>query len=415
MGKNRAPNFDRGWVFKCLYTYLLFSTLIESFNGFFIYENVRSGQNIIVAIKLLVFLFLFVFFISKSIKKLILASFVIIAFLVVFSFQVIFFPSGIGLPQPGYGLSSEIGISGTVQISVKIMLNLLAANFIIYLFREGEIKRLRNIAYFNNVIIFLNFLLALAGVGFDNYNAGEDVTFGGTGFFYAGNELGVAMIFGAISMLVVGGSARLPVYVIVYCFLGALALLSKTALLGAFVISVAYVFFNSKKTFVVMVAAALFFTLIYAGNILEYFRFALNRWMYFIDQSGLFAFLLGGEKRVFYSSEVFHNAIENPLYGFFGGGWTGYPENNFFDLVDGLGALGFCLFVVWGRLVFMGNGAFFRYIGSGKVSVSSYRTVVVASFLVFAISIFAGHTVQSSLIIPFVGFLAMKKESGTYI
>jgi len=291
----------------------------------------------------------------------------------------------------------------TIQVSIKIGLNVMAAYFVVTLFKKKKYGKLWGIVIYNNSVLFFNFCLAVIGVGFVNYSAGEGKTFGGTGFFYAGNELGVALLLGVCSIIVLNKKNNVVAFALLYGLFGGLAIMSKAAIFGVVIVIAAHFYFVNKKFFFTIVAVFFVFASAAAPYIYSYFELAINRWVYFIERSGLSTFILGGEKRLYYSSLVMSNIESNFLYFVFGAGWTGYPENNLFDLMDSFGLFGIVIFSIWVWVLMRGLRV--RDFASEH---PSFKTVSVIAFLVLIISVVAGHSIQSSLVLPFLGFVASK-------
>lgn len=367
------------------YFYLLFATFIETINGYFIYTGSNGGQQAVAAIKLLA-LALGVVFVLVSSKK---GGYMLSLFLVL--------PSIVLLGQV---VTTDFDERSTIIVA-KILINVVAIYFFYYCFAKNEkwISKVKWIVILNAIPFLANILLSLAGVGFANYKNKEGEGFGGTGFFYAGNEVGVALIACLGCVLIFAKNSK-QIYLAFLVFLAcAFAIISKVSLLGVMLVIFAYIFFKNKLLAVSLggIGVSLFSILwVYFS---KYFEFAVNRWLYLIEDSGVLSFVLGGNKRLGYIEYFLDSLADSPDKLLFGFGWVGEAENNFFDMLEGYGVFGLFVFMFWFYLCFK------NLIVIKTLKMPSYSAVAVAGCLVALVSLFAGHTVQSSLITPFLAFI----------
>lgn len=415
-GFSRAEHSATRWIGNIIYFYVLFFMLLETINGVAIYKNIYYLQSFFVAIKIIFFILFFLHFLLEK-KANSAIAFVITAILLVLLFLQETIYSGYSKPSvagAGAGAGDSTGAFRTVQITIKIALNFLSVFYFKVLYKKGAFNRIRNVCYANSVVLFVNLILSFAGVGFGNYSRGDDQTFGGTGFFYAGNEVSAALILATCSLILISGHRKyLPYILLGLSLLGSAAILSRTAMFGALIVSAAYIFFRSKKIFSLAAIAVLGALYVFMSALSKYFEYVINRWDYFVGQTGLVTFLFGGQKRISESARVMDSAFSDPVALLIGTGWTGLSENNFFDLVEMFGFFGLVIFVFWCRILLKDTlrwSLIKRQLGTNS---ASYKTSVITSALIVFISILAGHVVQSSLILPFLGILYMKASTAS--
>jgi len=403
----------RSTVENIIYYYFILFLGFETLNGFSIYAKIGAGESFVAGLKIIAFLLLFIFFVTANRRNLFwgVSLVFLIGFLLLM--QAVLYPEG---PSSATGRAAESFESATLktlQLSIKISMNFLAVFFLRELFLSNKINKIKNIAFFNFGFLFANIIIAALGFGFGNYKNADGESFGGTGFFFAGNEVGIALLMGLLSLLLLSKSRYGVMLVAVLGLVSASFILSKTAIFGSLILLASYLYSRSKGYFVLACSAVLGFFVFYWGRILSYYEMAVNRWLYFIDRSGFVTFLLGGEKRVQESLGVIATIEDDFSTLLFGHGWSGYSENNFFDLLQMFGLFGLFVFFFWTYVVLSGWTKYFSLNKANfqNESIFVFKASVIVSLLILAVSVIAGHTIQSSLILPFVGFLFIKRIS----
>ena len=292
-----------------------------------------------------------------------------------------------------------------IKMVAKITLPILLYYIILIQLRFNKLnlKNIRSIVVVNTIVFLLNQYLYYLGIGFDNYGIDEatGALKGGTGFFYAGNEVGVTMI--ALFTLTITQFFTKNIFYsmmifILYTF-AALALMSKTAILGLLLVYLFYLYarYNRMYLYIFLIILGTF-TYFYAlESILEYMSIIIDRWDYFFNKYGL-VYLFGGIKRWTYIEHWFDYLGNHPFSLLWGTGWNGDTENNFFDLVQAFGLLGFIIYLLW-------IGIFFKLYSSRKKDKKLYF-LSLSYGLILVISFFAGHTVQSATLALFIAIIA---------
>ncbi|MDO6454347.1 hypothetical protein Q4490_12305 [Neptunomonas phycophila] len=387
MGNN--PNFLRSkLIVNILVLFLYLSLFVETVNGVALYLGFGYLNSFFSAVKLFVCVAFFLYLLGNS-KYLSSVVFVSIMIMLLSGFL-----NMITLQE--YSLR-------TVPIFFKIMINFLIVFFAYDSLKKGFVKVeiFKFVIFVNYSFLVVNITFSFFGLGFENYKSGDDVGFGGTGFLYAGNEVGVTLMLSNVAMLICfGSSLRRVFFLFLISTLCGLLVMSKSSILGVFVtyflFILRYNMFMCLGVASVVVAAGGF----YLEKILSFMNFAINRWLFLIDSYGISNFILGGNKRVEYIGDFIDQSLSNPFIFVFGRGWIGEAENNFFDLFEAFGLLGVFLFFVW---LFV----FSRYFSINLRGFDRFdRSLIFASkfsiLMVAFVSFIAGHTIQSSLVTPFL-------------
>lgn len=285
----------------------------------------------------------------------------------------------------------------TLEILLKISIPLAAYFFLKNIVQDINDPICLRIVMFNSLFLVGNIILAQMGVGYSNYTDGQDGSIGGTGYFYAGNEVSVALVFALLTLLLYRDKIS-ELFISVLGVLSGLVILSKVAILSSLTLFAFTLYRKSKLLFLSGGLSISGLIVYYLNTIYFIFNSAINRWNYFIDLYGIEFFLLGGYKRVTHITEYIKSIIDEPLLLLIGFGWTGDIENNFFDLIQGYGFfVGGFIFIIWVVLLFPNFVNLTKY---GKV-VEFELIFCVSSMLIFVSLVLAGHVVQSNLIVPF--------------
>lgn len=299
--------------------------------------------------------------------------------------------------------------SRTVEIVVKLSMPLVAATAVLAVNESHEDVWCRRIVAINAAVLVANLILSWLGLGVPTYLTEDGVPIGGSGFFYAGNEVSAAILFCTAALMVFyrDSTLGLPASLSAMVF-SATALLSRAALGGTALMCLLFVWRRSKVQFLALclVVGGLgwrFWELVAAT-----FQLAWNRWTFLAAEYGTSVSLLGGIKRLEEIRKYLSSLAYDPTLLVTGRGWSGAAENNLVDLVQAFGIFGFVLFVAWiallfptlprlllGRFLLRRDDAFFA---------------IVSAILLVTLTI-AGHVVQSTLIVPFAGvYLARNLE-----
>jgi hypothetical protein len=390
--QNPIPNFFLVLVnLLCLYVFLLM--FIETTNGVFLHKNINAINQLLSAGKLFI-TFLALYFLSIVSRREFTQVFVFLSvgFFVVFVHQL-------------FGLDDDLR---SLNIIFKITFCFLC--FFLYKFLIAQTTNgvflVELILKMNFFVLLSNIFLGAAGIGFANYTSADETAIGGTGFLYAGNEVGISLLLAFSSMLVVySNNLQRLILLISITFISSLFVLSKVSLIGVTAAIFSFLYFSGKGRF--LVGLCIFATSIVSTYPLwiGYFQLAINRWTFLLKSYGIEAFILGGHKRVEYIADYLQLIGEKPYLLFLGIGWVGEAENNFFDMVEGFGLLGLVVFLCWAYLLL--KFWFNRPLNTTHLELTSIKTAVVISTMSIVVVILAGHGIQSLLTVPFYGFIPL--------
>ncbi|HVX25627.1 MAG TPA: hypothetical protein VHB70_04760 [Parafilimonas sp.] len=362
--------------------------LIDMVGGYFLNEsNGSSLFNTLIRAAVLVIIFT-VFLLDKNIKGRAVPFFLTIIFLTLGAAQYIVFKFQ--------------------TIDFDIIFKLILFPIFLILFRsqieQGRItqKNLYTILYVNIFIMALNISLSYVNIGFSNYGVNKTGDFvGGTGFFYAGNEVGgVLTVLSGVGLYFFSKKGFWVTYGFAFLFLVcSLGLLSKTALISVFLNVTIVVMLSSFYRRLVILVLIIVGAIVFQSSIVQQITLFWTRLSYFAHQQGWETILTGGLKRetaVGILEEIF---IHNPVSIFIGHVWTGYTENNFLDVLEGFGVLGYLFFII--PLIFFVDSL-------KKVNIKKDRKQLLLIFnclLIFGVAVFAGHIIQSGMNSLFLAIL----------
>lgn len=374
-----------------LYFYLLFWMLIDTVSGIEMFNDANPEQGLsvggILRLPFFVFLVYLVLQKNKSLPVLVL----ILYFLILTLIHII--------------IKQDDSVK-LIQMTSKVLTPVILFFLINIMMKKDliNIKMYRNIVLINAIVLLVNLYLYFFGVGYSNYgtsSGSEDTMLGGTGFLYAGNEVGVTLIilFG-MSILFLSKKSIWHVLIVALLFIaGGIAVMSKTAIFGAIISLFLYFIsrFSLKK--VLRLLPVILGGLLVMGSVFSYYlQMAFGRWSFFIQEYG-FNYLLGGKKRIDFLGNYFNDIKETPALFFIGKGWGGEIENNLFDLLEAFGVSGLLIFAFW-----LSIGAFLIH----KALKNNDVYLVFSGrlfLLLIIISVMAGHVIQSAMAAPFLALL----------
>jgi hypothetical protein len=362
--------------------------LIDMIGGYFLNQN--NGNSIFnSAIRSMVLVIIFIVFIlDKNIKGRIIPFLLIVIFFTLSAIQYFVFRFD--------GLNFDIIFK---LILFPIFLILIKSQI-----EQGRLtqKGISTVLYVNVFILALNISLSYFNIGFSNYGLNKTGNFvGGTGFFYLGNEVGgVLTVLSGVGLYFF--SKKGFAYTLFFSFIFlvcSLGLLSKTALVSVFLnISILILLSGFYRSFIIMFCIIIG-VVIFEQQIVMQISLFWTRLSYFANQQGWETILTGGLKRetaIGVLQEIF---INYPVSILIGHGWTGYTENNFFDVLEGFGLWGYVFFII--PLIFFINSI-------KKVNIKKDRKqllLIFNSLLIFGVAVFAGHIIQSGMNSLFLAIL----------
>lgn len=365
--------------------FLRYWLLIDMLNGYLMKSNIFFPGGLSLGELSRIFfliILLFTFKISKNKSEFL---FVLIPFTLIFlsAFQYV-----------AYGSN----IVGSINISVKLSLPILLFVFIKENLGSSKTMLLK-ILYFNTAILFLNLFISLFGFGFFSYGESFGINLGGKGFFFAGNEVSAVLIALYAMLIFIHRKSMYRILLFTVLFLiGAVISLTKTSILGVFLIFVVGVFLFQERKRLSIISLFVIFVIVFSFVFIDYIIIAINRWNYFINRSGFLTYMSGGEKRWGQMMNIYENFKEFPLFFFTGAGWSGFAEQNFIDLVEGFGIFGIIIYLIW---IYFG---FYAYRNHSHIPDKVF--VIFVFVILLTVATFAGHVVQSAMLAPFIGLVA---------
>lgn len=359
--------------------------LIDSIGGYFLHQSdgssalngiVRGGITLILLLLLLV---------DNNIKN---RSFILLSYVFLVTLS----------------LLHTLIFQSVPQVSIIFKLLLLPTWLVIVrhqlLTRRLDKKKVANIIFFNTSILFFNVLISFFGVGYANYGMTADGQFiGGHGFFYAGNEVGgVILTLSALGLWFISTKSYiLNIFLSALYMICGVGILSKTAVFGVLVnTSIALFVVNARKALVGILSVSAI-ALFYMDSIFQKIALFWGRISYFVKIYGWETVFLGGQKRHNEISRYLREIDENPLLLLVGSGWNGTTESNLFDLLEAFGVSGLFFYAI--PIVF-----FVKSFSVLKRRNERRLIILVSGFLIFLVSLLAGHILQSAMISVFLAF-----------
>jgi len=310
------------------------------------------------------------------------------------------------------GLQLMSGVEQTFLYSsryvFKLSLPFIVLLNVLWLLDVGAMKvsTLGRITAINASALLGNLVLVFFNLGYEHYSGLGGPLRSGTGFLHAGNEVSVTFL--ALFGLAVTVKRQIGYWLfpLVAVFgLGAIALNTKTALIGFSCIVIAKIILSIRRVWLgvcaVLTLAALFWQSLY-GWLQDSFAPLLWRWNKFTSEYGTDTVLLGGAKRLGYISRQTSALLDNPARILTGYGWSGEAENNLFDLLYGFGLVGAAIFLIW---LLIGPVQYIRF--TGHLPRSQLFSSTLTLSLIAASALIAGHAVQSASLSVFWALLAV--------
>lgn len=375
-------------LYKIVYLVEINWLLIDSIGGYFLIKSDgNSSVNSIIRGGVLGLIFV-LFLIDSRIKYRALPFFVLLLILVPIVFQYFFFHVN--------------------NFDFSIIFKLLTLPIFIILIRSqiklGKLSfdSLKKIITINSLILVGNIILSFYKIGASNYGVNQDGEYvGGTGFFYAGNEVGgTILVLCGLGLFFYSQKGFLKLFVFCSIYLvSALGLLSKTGLLsvGINIAAVTLLVYGWRTILLTVPISGL--VIVFLDKIMGQISLFWNRISYFGDRYGWDTLILGGFKRSSELDKFMSLLSTHPVIIFIGQGWRGVLENNFFDVMDAFGLFGYIFFIIpiW---------FFFKIRSSNKgEKLRGKELIYLNSCLILFVSFFAGHTLQSAMMAPFIAIL----------
>lgn len=386
---------------------LLFFTLpVDMVNGILLNKGIHLPMSVSQLYKLIimvVMLFRLLFFPG-------------IAILIVFcSYFFLFFSSFV---QAVYTLDSSFLVGDFIKISRYLSI-FLAFFYFRGLLKKGLNRKMERYLfgwiYFSYLILALNILVKIIGLGFPMYNAGN---IGTKGFFYAGNEISAVLLIlsGIIAYQIWSMKKNKILYLgflLLNIFLGVL-ISSKTSVLGIVLVFLMIAIDPKKiKLRVNTILTALVSVLVLIPTIIYFtYKLVLNstvmiRLTYFWNKLDLVTFIFSS--RNIFVEEMWEYYVNDytVIQKLIGAGQTFYEskmgtivEIDLLDIFFAYGLLGAMAFV-FSILLLVSKAYYLKSNPNHPYARLSYILIIMLT----VISLFAGHIYSSGIGGFFIGFV----------
>lgn len=303
-----------------------------------------------------------------------------------------------------------------VQLAVKILSPLLGFYYFLTLHKRQPAlaQRLFYVTLaVSSVVLLLNMLLGISGLGFSAYQAMDNVQqsfLGVKGFFYSTNELSAFLLLLTASLLCITWPQSRFLYATVSLLAMAIALLllTKTGLFGCLIlvllIPVLFMtkpFWQQKKSILLVIVLVLLLLLVLIVLNFAAIMHTLgiyNKLQFVYQQRGISGVLLSS--RDFYASQIWasvqqHYASWQTWLGVGQGGSAlqlkkYFAELDWFDL--------FVFYGVAGISVFIATFSVFMTYSIKHIQLASGRILLLLNIVLLAVSAMAGHVMTSGLL-----------------
>ena len=307
-------------------------------------------------------------------------------------------------------------IRADVQLAIKALSPLIAFSYLCLLSQREPLACLRlckNTLYFSALLMLINTLAGLAGLGFHAYQPLDGVAqsfLGIKGFFYSTNELSAVLLVLCCAVLSSCWRQHKALYLLcsaMFIIIAAL-LLTKTGLFGVttFIVLIPLLlqptlFWQRNTKTLMLIASGLIFVALSVWLNAEYLLRMLGMYdklQFVYQQRGISGILLSS--RDYYANQIWqvatqHYADGQRLLGVGQGGIAVYlkkyfAEMDWFDLTVFYGLAGLAVFIV-SFAVFFRVGLQTRHSGAG-------RCLLLLNVLLLLVSSIAGHILTSGML-----------------
>ncbi|MDX3773500.1 O-antigen ligase family protein [Chromatiaceae bacterium AAb-1] len=316
-----------------------------------------------------------------------------------------------------YRLTGHPYLLQDLQLALKLLTPLLAFCYGLRLFQlypQQAKLLLHRIMLYSYLIVLLNMLLGLGGIGYTAYQPMDDVEqsfLGVKGFFYSTNELSaLLLVLTAYLLLYCRQQQYLYYYLLIsgLSLLCALLLLTKTGLFGTVILIVAIPLLalplsswraHRKSVLLALILAGVVLLLVILNaEMLLRMLGIYDKLQFVYQQQGLSGILLSS--RDLYASRLWQVSEEHysELHRLFGVGVAGirlylkkyFAELDWFDLMIFFGITGVVVFILtFGRFFYAAWQQ--RYAAAGRV-------MLLLNLLLLLVSSLAGHVMTSGML-----------------
>ena len=361
-----------------IWNMLLYWLIVDSFNGFFLNNGIPLPLSQLYKLILLIFL------LGKLIKR---NKGIVISCL--FIYILVFY--------------IHIIIIGESYIDSLLHLSKLLLTILIYIFLRTDFKifhfynrinRANNILKVSFIVVSINILLGLAGIGFHTY---PDEQIGYKGFFFAGNEIGGLMaVLIPYFLYKVFLNYKFVKYLIacIFCVIISILLGTKSVIIISVLtcFAIPWIYGGKKVRFriILLFSLILFMSIPYIISLINSQEFdLLVRLSYSYNKGGLSS-LIFSSRDEFWELKKIEFLTSDLITKFFGLGGNRTVEMDHFDTLLNYGYLGVILVYTFYLYIF--------YKTWKERNVNTYSKVVVYSnLLLLSMSFIAGHILFSSM------------------
>lgn len=270
--------------------------------------------------------------------------------------------------------------------------------------------------YFSYIVLAINILITLIGLGFPMYEAGN---IGTRGFFFAGNEISAILLilcaFIAYQIWYIRKNKFLYVVFLVFNVFLSILITSKTSVLGVFIIFGLIAFnhtdfkFSFKKVMMILGSILILIpTIVYFAYNMILNSTIMVRLEYFWEKLDFWTFVFSSRNVFVESMWYFYIHDYNIIQKLIGAGQTYYEsklgtivEIDLLDVFFAYGIFGAILFIFAISMLFINAFILKKYKSKYPYARLSYLMIIILTI----ISMFAGHIYSSGIGGFYIGFI----------
>ena len=267
-------------------------------------------------------------------------------------------------------------------------------------------------------VLSLNLILGVLGFGFSSYGKSDEGGIGVKGFFYAGNEVsGVFILFFGTALHLLWQKSKYGYFLFApFVLLAGLLIATKSAMLSAAVLIFAIPLFNERNRLLNLtwLKVKMMLPILLVGVVLALVLVPLleatglwERFVWFYQKKGIIGIIMSGrDEYVINAMAAFQQyaSMSEVLFGFGRGGLGLITKDSMeidpIDMYFWFGIAGGFLFLFLFTLFIRTS-----YLATASKNSVWGPSVLVINFVLFGVSIIAGHILTSGMLAPFIGLL----------
>lgn len=268
------------------------------------------------------------------------------------------------------------------------------------------------------IVLSLNLILGVLGFGFSSYGKSDEGGIGVKGFFYAGNEVsGVFILFFGTALHLLWQKSKFGYFLFTpFVLLAGVLIATKSAMLSAAVLIFAIPLFNERNRLLNLtwLKVKMMLPILLVGVVLTLVLVPLleatglwERFVWFYQKKGIIGIIMSGrDEYVIHAMAAFQQyaSMSEMLFGFGRGGLGLITKDSMeIDPID----MYFWFGIAGGFLFLFLLTLFIRtsYLATTSKNSVWGPSVLVINFVLFGVSIIAGHILTSGMLAPFIGLL----------